>query len=540
MPIRRLLPASAALSFVFVALLLLLAPAPAASQQSALTPFEVETQIAPSVALIETPFGSGSAVLTGPRRMLTNAHVVLPFRTVRVTFLDGTVFNEVPITSWDLMGDMAVLELPADAPAAPLTIVDPSGLANGTEVYSIGYPGQPDGTTPLRVLSGRIDGMPTWAALGLAYVATDIPVSGGMSGGAVITASGDLIGFNEWSTDGGASSVGPSAIDVIDRFDAAAAGEDVDRLGQRYPEVTTPPENSFNFSLADERDEGVFIVPPDATGHLTARLTSSQPVWFGVVRPGGSILGSKQADAASDLTLSFDLPGDGLPLYLIVDQLGGPAGNYALQTSVNVERFDDPDDRRVVAQNQLVWGQIDYPLDWDTYVVPLKKGERLSVTVDSLLVDMFAAIESFNGEVVELGWDDDSGGGVWGLNPLLTFTAPADDDYLLVFGGLFPSDVGGYIGNVLILQPAGSSTGTFSAPLSPGGIALTAWGGGSIDQVLTSAAAAGCSLQSFWVTVGGELIGYLAGAPAFVNTAFVALYPGEIPPNTPFLVSCSA
>lgn len=537
MTAKRIFPATLGAAVLTVTLALLLSPAPAAGQQAALTPLQVEQQIAPAVVLIETPFATGSGVLTGPREILTNAHVVLPFSTVTVTFLDGTTFTDVPIVSWDLMGDVAMLTLPSDAPVAPLPIVDALTLPNGTEVYSIGYPGQPDGSTPLRVLSGQIDGIPIWAALGLHYVRTDIPVSGGMSGGAVVTTAGDLIGFNEWSLSG-TRSVGPSVVNVLDRFEAAAAGEDVDRLGQRYPEVTLPTGTSFNFTLVDERDEGVFIVPPEATGNLTIRLTSSQPVWLGIVRPGGSVVDSREADAASDLTISLTLPGDGLPLYVIVDQLGGPAGNYTLTASATLEQFSDPDDRRMIDQNQLIWGQIDYPLDWDTYLVPLTEGQRLGVTVDSLLVDMFAAVESFDGEITQLAFDDDSGGGVWGLDPLLSFTAPADGEYLLVIGGVFDDEVGGYIGNVLILDPVGSNNGTFSAPLSPGGIALAAWGGGSIEQVLSGATAAGCTLQSFWVTQNGVLVGYLAGAPVFVNSAFVALYPQNVPQNTPMLVSC--
>jgi len=103
---------------------------------------------------------------------------------------------------------------------------------------------------------------------------------------------------------------------------------------------------------------------------------------------------------------------NGVPLYFIVDQFGGAIGGYSLETNIPISRFEDPDDRRVLEQNQLIWGQIDYPLDWDTYLVPLTEGQRLGVTVDNLLVDMFTAVEGLNGEVTELAWDDDSGGGV--------------------------------------------------------------------------------------------------------------------------------
>lgn len=40
--------------------------------------------------------------------MVTNAHVVWPFETVRVTFPDGSEHLDVPVIGWDLMADLAI------------------------------------------------------------------------------------------------------------------------------------------------------------------------------------------------------------------------------------------------------------------------------------------------------------------------------------------------------------------------------------------------------------------------------------------------
>jgi len=170
----------------------------------------------------------------------------------------------------------------------------------------------------------------------------------------------------------------------------------------------------------------------------------------------------------------------------------------------------------------------------------IRVGQRLGVAVDSLLVDQFVAVEFNDGTMELLEWDDDSGGGVWGLNPLLQFTAPVTGDYLLVIGGLLDSSTGGYIANISITAAAGAVSPTFGGTLPTDGIALAVWGGGQIDEVLAAGHLVGCEVSSFWVSESGNMIGYLAGAPAFVNAQVISLYPQQIPPQTPMLVNCGA
>ena len=69
------------------------------------------------------------------------------------------------VIGWDLTADMVILELPTDVPFLPIPVASEAGLPIGTPVYAIGYPGQADGSAPLTVLDGRINGFQTWAAL---------------------------------------------------------------------------------------------------------------------------------------------------------------------------------------------------------------------------------------------------------------------------------------------------------------------------------------------------------------------------------------
>lgn len=55
------------------------------------------------------------------------------------------------------------------------------------------------------------------------------------------------------------------------------------------------------------------------------------------------------------------------------------------------------------------------------------------------------------------------------------------------------------------------------------------------DQIILSVQDSGCTKASVWITVNGTFIGYLAGAPAFVNQNF----PASLSAGTPLIVSCA-
>lgn len=83
---------------------------------------------------------------------------------------------------------------------------------------------------------------------------------------------------------------------------------------------------------------------------------------------------------------------------------------------------------------------------------------------------------------------------------------------------------------VTLTVGAGDTTGSFITP--PGtqpGVHLAVWGGGTIELLLATAPDA----WSIWITRDGRFVGYIPGAPAFVNAPFLALFPGGLlPPGT--------
>ncbi|MPZ98747.1 MAG: SH3 domain-containing protein [Dehalococcoidia bacterium] len=73
-----------------------------------------------------------------------------------------------------------------------------------------------------------------------------------------------------------------------------------------------------------------------------------------------------------------------------------------------------------------------------------------------------------------------------------------------------------------------------------GGVGLVVWGGGTVNGILTTAAAEGCHLASIWANrAGGGLVGYITNAPDFVNSDFLAQFPGgAIAAGTPLVTIC--
>src|SRR5690606_33005732 len=61
--------------------------------------------------------------------------------------------------------------------------------------------------------------------------------------------------------------------------------------------------------------------------------------------------------------------------------------------------------------------------------------------------------------------------------------------------------------------------------------------GGTIEEAVSAAP----GVDSIWATANSELVGYLVGAPPFVNVGFVnAFAGGVIPANTPLILLLSS
>ena len=81
--------------------------------------------------------------------------------------------------------------------------------------------------------------------------------------------------------------------------------------------------------------------------------------------------------------------------------------------------------------------------------------------------------------------------------------------------------VGGVVGVALVGAVIAWGAGGGARPVEAAStkVALASFGGGTIEGLV---AGAGTEVTSVWVSVGGSLVGYTAGAPGFVNSGFEA------------------
>ncbi len=143
--------------------------------------------------------GAGSAVVfTHDGFLLTNAHVVGKAEAGQAAFADGTT---VPfrVVGTDPLSDLAVVRADGATPA-PAQLGEASQLRVGQLVVAVGNPLGLAGTITAGVVSALGRSLPTREGENVRIVddviQTDAALNPGNSGGALVVASGDVVGIN--------------------------------------------------------------------------------------------------------------------------------------------------------------------------------------------------------------------------------------------------------------------------------------------------------------------------------------------------------
>jgi S1-C subfamily serine protease len=143
--------------------------------------------------------GAGSGVVfTNDGFLLTNAHVVGKAEAGQAAFADGTT---VPfrVVGSDPLSDLAVVRAEGDTPA-PARLGEASQLRVGQLVVAVGNPLGLAGTITAGVVSALGRSLPTRAGENVRIVddviQTDAALNPGNSGGALVIASGEVVGIN--------------------------------------------------------------------------------------------------------------------------------------------------------------------------------------------------------------------------------------------------------------------------------------------------------------------------------------------------------
>jgi len=140
------------------------------------------------------PTWIGSGVVVGSGRVLTAAHLVDPATTVSVVTSGGQV-AAVQVVGMDLETDLALLRIDG-ADLAPARLSTGDDLRVGQRVVTLGA-----GPAPRRwAATGVISGLDAVAPLadgvqGVALIATDAAVDPHLAGGALLDASGAVVGI---------------------------------------------------------------------------------------------------------------------------------------------------------------------------------------------------------------------------------------------------------------------------------------------------------------------------------------------------------
>ena len=168
----------------------------------------VAEQLTPRVAALEVVRrrrngsvvgGAGSAVVfTSDGFLLTNAHVIGAAESGRVAFADGTV---VPfhVVGSDPLSDLAVVRSDGPTPA-PARLGEASQLRVGQLVVAVGNPLGLAGSVTAGVVSALGRSLPASAGSNMRIIddviQTDAALNPGNSGGALVVASGEVVGIN--------------------------------------------------------------------------------------------------------------------------------------------------------------------------------------------------------------------------------------------------------------------------------------------------------------------------------------------------------
>jgi len=168
----------------------------------------VADQLTPRVAALQVTqrrrdgriaAGVGSAVVfTNDGFLLTNAHVVGTAEAGQAAFADGTTIPFRVVGS-DPLSDLAVVRADGATPA-PARLGEASHLRVGQMVVAIGNPLGLSGTITAGVVSALGRSLPTRAGENMRIVddviQTDAALNPGNSGGALVVASGEVVGIN--------------------------------------------------------------------------------------------------------------------------------------------------------------------------------------------------------------------------------------------------------------------------------------------------------------------------------------------------------
>ena len=347
--------------------------------------------VSSSMAFVETVSREGNGILIEGGYIVTNAQVVWPFQAADVIFADGSEFPDVPVRGLDLQADLAVLG-PIATPAAGLRLVDGETTLKNSNVFVVGYPAKPEEFGQPSVESRLLLGIGGFGSAGITYMHTEansqaaIAAASHLSGWVLVSERGDVIGVLGRRPRATAYEIAASSADISPTVQQLIAGGNTTQLGDRRIPLDggeTRHENTLEHFVA----ERVYVINEPPGTEINLELTGELAGYFVVKDSDGRrlLVSSKdEKEAASD---SLVIEGHE-PLFVVVNKYVVGPGDFTLTSSHPLKYIQDADDGRKVRMGETVHGNIDFPGDWDYFLLDLSKDETVEVANTSPVLDL--------------------------------------------------------------------------------------------------------------------------------------------------------
>lgn len=472
--------------------------------QATMDPVALYRAVAPGVVFVETPLATGTGLLMPEGHVLTNAHVVWPYPSARLVFPAGTELLEVPVVASDLLLDAVALDLAAaggaPAGARPIRIRQAQALAIGSPVFLLGYPGETEAFPEPAITQGILSRRRHWPAMDIDYYQSDAALAGGQSGGALVAADGSAIGLSTMRFGEDAFGLSAALPEIERRIALAMAGSDPDGIAPRTVPLSGGAKRQAG-QLAHAWDEAVFVVntQPGTTLELELEGEGDADLFASVIDPFGTVLaqiddeaeeesvdrgedprapratrrvrraragaGPKRARAATDparigstahgmwmIGTPLQAAGDRESARVMIETQGpqfvsigaSPAGGFALRTSLPLAPLVDPDDGARLRPGRRA-ATMDYPGDYDSFLLPLDAGRTVSITVETanFLPEIILDHPEDPNLAPPIG--DGAMPSALGLSSRVLVSAPVAGTYLLIVRDLDGIGTGGYL-----------------------------------------------------------------------------------------------
>ena len=400
---------------------------------------QIFDQVSPSIAFIDTENGTGSGVLIEGGWIVTNSHVVWPFKSVRVVFPDGTYYENLPVRYYDHLADLALLG-PVSTPTQYATMLDGEALPIGSTVYLIGYPGEYEEFPQPTMTEGIHSRLRQWDGGDFTMFQSDSTIYGGQSGGALVSTTGAVIGISGFKVYGEFALVTSSA-DLLPRISKLLAGQAPSGIGPRWIS-TEGGALRHDLTLQNYYDDRAYVINEPRNTVVRFSLLGQNDGKLAIYDALG--LNGATFDLYDITGFEFGayLIGKYNPHFLVVRQNGLTPSTFTVAANYNLIPVDDPDQGKQLQVGQSITGNIDYPSDVDYFVIDLERGETVEVLAQSLLADMLLTV-SLGSPALSIS-DDDSIG-LLKRDSRVLFRAPLKARYYIVVQTFQPEAPGGYV-----------------------------------------------------------------------------------------------